>query len=111
VRRTTAIAVVILLAGGVGAAGWAVTGGWSLQALPPSLSSVPAGASPIVRTHVAERVTLSGTLGYVGAYQVIAPSAGTLTRLSALGQVVRRGQPIYGTDGPLRTRFGGCSQP
>jgi hypothetical protein len=72
---------------------------------------VPAGASPIVRTHVAERVTLSGTLGYVGAYQVIAPSAGTLTRLSALGQVVRSGQPVYGTDAPCEPGLEAVASP
>jgi peptidoglycan hydrolase-like protein with peptidoglycan-binding domain len=106
VRRTTAIAAGILSAGAVGAAGWAVTGG-SAQALPPSPGSVPTGARPIVRTDVADRVLLSGTLGHAGTYQVIAPAAGTLTRLPKLGQVVRRGQAIYETEGtPVMLMYG-----
>jgi multidrug efflux pump subunit AcrA (membrane-fusion protein) len=108
VRRTTAIAAAILSVGAVGAAGWAVTGGWPAQALPPSPGSVPTGASPIVRTDVAERVLLSGTLGHAGTYQVIAPAAGTLTRLPNPGQVVRRGQAIYETEGtPVILMYGG----
>lgn len=107
-RRATALAAAILSAGAVGAAGWAVTGDWSAQAVAPSPSSVPTGASPIVRTDVAERVALSGTLGYAGAYQVIAPGAGTLTGLPKLGHVVRRGQAIYEADGtPVILMYGG----
>lgn len=106
-RRTTAVAAAIIGAGAVGATGWAVTGGWAAQALPPSPGGVPTGVSPIVRTDVAERVELSGTLGYAGAYQVIAPAAGTLTRLPKLGHVVRRGKAIYEIDGiPVILMYG-----
>jgi len=94
VRRTVSIATAAAAALIAGGSGWAVTGSWSVQALPPSPGRVPYGASPVLRADVAERVTLSGTLGYGGAYQVIAPGAGTLTRLPRLGQGVRRGQAI-----------------
>ena len=107
VRRTTAIAAAVVSVSAVGAAGWAVTGGWSAQALPPSPGSVPTGASPIVRTDVAERVVLGGTVGHAGTYRVIAPAAGTLTRLPNLGQVVRRGQAIYEIEGtPVILMYG-----
>jgi hypothetical protein len=108
VRRATAATAAILIAGAAGATGWAVTGGWPARALPPSPTSVPTGASPIVRTDVADRVELSGTLGYAGSYPVIAPATGTVTRLPGLGQVVRRGQALYEADGtPVILLYGG----
>jgi peptidoglycan hydrolase-like protein with peptidoglycan-binding domain len=102
------VTAAILIVGAGGTAGWALAGGWPARAVPPSAVSVPTGASPIVRTDVAERVELGGTLGYAGSYPVIAPAAGTLTGLPELGQVVRRGQAIYETDGtPVILMYGG----
>src|SRR6266498_3383241 len=65
-----------------------------------SASSVPVGTGRGVRTNVAERQVVSGTLGYRGTFNVSNELlAGIITWLPAAGQVIRRGQALYRIDG------------
>jgi len=61
------------------------------------------GAATVTRTvarrSLSETTSLSGRLGYAGAYPVLAQGHGTITWLPALGQVVREGQVLYRVDG------------
>jgi peptidoglycan hydrolase-like protein with peptidoglycan-binding domain len=65
-----------------------------------SASSVPVSTGRVVRTDVAERQVVSGTLGYRGTFNVSNElPAGIITWLPAAGQVIRRGQALYRIDG------------
>jgi HlyD family secretion protein len=86
-------------------AGFAFRGLWPVapsaaSSGPASVSAVPVSTGRVVRTDVAERQVVSGTLGYRGTFSVSneLPS-GIITWLPAAGQVVRRGQAVYRIDG------------
>jgi len=65
-----------------------------------SASSVPVSTGRVVRTDVAERQAVSGTLGYRGIFSVSNElPAGIITWLPAAGRVIRRGQALYRIDG------------
>lgn len=105
-RRIAVVAAVALV--GVAGAGAAVvihqrTSGGAHQAAPET----PAATAAVVATDVSRRQTVGGTLGRSGTYTVIAPGAGTLTWLPAVGDVVGRGKPAYELDGkPVILLFG-----
>jgi peptidoglycan hydrolase-like protein with peptidoglycan-binding domain len=48
---------------------------------------------------LSSRVSVNGTLGYLGAYQVINGAQGHWTSLPAVGQVISQGQTIASVDG------------
>src|SRR5258708_37416864 len=48
---------------------------------------------------LSSRVSVNGTLGYLGTYQVINGAQGHWTWLPAVGQVISQGQAIYSVDG------------
>jgi len=97
-RARTAAATGAVLAVVAGASGWAITSGQG-AAGPPPVTSVATGTAEVVRTDVAERHQLGGTLGHTGDYDVVATAPGTLTRLPAVGAVVERGDAAYEVDG------------
>lgn len=91
---------------------------------PASPPSAPVGASaPIERRTLAERESVSGTLGYRdertvvhrsdasggqgGAGSTSGGSAATLTRIARPGSVVRRGETLFEVDGrPVKLLYG-----
>ncbi len=72
--------------------------------------SAAAGATAtgrVERRTLAERVTATGTIGYAGETTVLARLAGTVTALPAVGDVVRRGDPLYAIAGePVTLMYG-----
>jgi peptidoglycan hydrolase-like protein with peptidoglycan-binding domain len=98
-RWRTAALTAIALAGTAGAAGWALTSGQAAGDRERPVSEVATGTAAVVRTEVAQRRQVSGTLGHAGTYDVVATGQGTLTRLPAVGDVVARGQAAYEVDG------------
>ncbi|MCW2915811.1 MAG: efflux transporter periplasmic adaptor subunit [Actinomycetia bacterium] len=63
----------------------------------PTGSTLP--TADVVRTDLAARTEVDGTLGYAHTYTVLAGGAGRLTWLPTVGTVIRRGQRMYGVDG------------
>jgi hypothetical protein len=100
-----------ILIGGVIAAGVAVTtaalasGGRSATASGPTNGIATA---PVIRTTLASRQQVSGTLERAGSYTLVSQQpAGTLTELASPGSVIGRGQPLYRLDGqPVRLLYG-----
>jgi peptidoglycan hydrolase-like protein with peptidoglycan-binding domain len=106
-RRRTAVVTGIALAGAAGAAGWGLANGRAAGGGQAPVTSVPTSTAAVVRTTVAERQLVSGTLGHAGTYNVTAGGPGTLTRLPAIGSVVERGQAAYEVDGvPVILMYG-----
>jgi len=65
------------------------------------------GTGTVARRTLAERVTVEGTIGYAGESTVLARLSGTVTDLPAVGEVVRRGQELYGIGGePVILMYG-----
>jgi len=63
---------------------------------PAANTAVPVSAAQVVRTDVAQRQVVSGTLGYHGSYTVANElPAGVLTWLPSPGQVITRGHALY----------------
>ena len=59
-------------------------------------AAVPTSVATVVRTDVAQRQVVPGTLGYQGSYTVVDQvPAGVLTWVPSTGEVVRRGHPLY----------------
>jgi peptidoglycan hydrolase-like protein with peptidoglycan-binding domain len=102
-RRLTALAVAI-------AAGIAITilalGSGSGPTAAASTSSTATAA--VIRTTLASRQQVSGTLQRAGSYTVVVQqTSGTLSELPASGTVIGRGQPLYWLDGePVRLLYG-----
>jgi multidrug efflux pump subunit AcrA (membrane-fusion protein) len=93
-----------VLAAGAVAAVLVVTNSRARDTDSPPLIAIATGTTEIRRVDVLERRHVTGTLGYSGTYKVIAPGAGLVTWLPAVGQVVSRGQSIHEVDG-IRTIF------
>jgi hypothetical protein len=53
----------------------------------------------LTRRSLSTRTQVNGTLGYAGSYTVLGRAPGTLTRMPAVGQVIRQGQVLYRVDG------------
>jgi peptidoglycan hydrolase-like protein with peptidoglycan-binding domain len=106
-RTVTAAGLLVLLAGG--GVVWAVgdTTGRSRPAA-ATTAGTATGTARVVRTDVAQRQQVAGTLGHAGAYDVIAGGGeGVVTRLPPLGSTVRRGRPAYEADGrPVPLLYG-----
>ena len=62
-------------------------------------TDIPLGSAPVVRTNVAERQQVPGTLGYRGTESVVAMRSGVLTAIAQPGTVVRPGQEVAEIDG------------
>jgi peptidoglycan hydrolase-like protein with peptidoglycan-binding domain len=99
-KRVRTVALVgIAVAGTASAATWALAGGRAADSGRDQASAVATGTAKVVRTDVAERREVSGTLAHAGTYDVVASGSGTLTWLPAVGDVVRRGDAAYEVDG------------
>src|SRR4029453_11813658 len=88
----------VVVAGG----GWAVARGGLLggSAAATTTPEVPTGTATVARTDVVERQQVAGTLGYGDSLTVVGQARGGLvTRVPAVGAVIRRGQAIYEVDG------------
>jgi peptidoglycan hydrolase-like protein with peptidoglycan-binding domain len=117
VRAGLLAGVLVVVAGG----GWAVTRGGLLgrSAAATPTAEVPTGTAKVVRTDVVERQQVAGTLGYGDSVTVPGQSQGgggssgggsgaggggqaqdgIVTRVPAVGAVIRRGQTVYELDG------------
>jgi hypothetical protein len=78
-------------------------------------SVVRVATAQVVRTDLTNITQVPGSLGYAGAYTIVAPqpgpgaaAAGTFTALPSPGQVVRRGQRLYEVDGAPTVLFYGA---
>jgi hypothetical protein len=102
-RRLTALAVAI--AAGVAITIFALGSGGGPAA---SASTSPTATAAVIRTTLASRQQVSGTLERSGSYTlVVQQSSGTLTELPSPGTVIGRGQPLYWLDGqPVRLLYG-----
>jgi Putative peptidoglycan binding domain/HlyD family secretion protein len=114
-RRVRAGLLAGLLVLVAAAGGWAVTRGGLLgrSAAATPTAEVPTGTATVARTEVVERQQVAGTLGYGDSVTVPGQSAGgesgaggggqaqsgIVTRLPAVGAVIRRGQTLYEADG------------
>ena len=102
-RRLTALAVAI--AAGVAITIFALGSGGGPAA---SASTSPTATAAVIRTTLASRQQVSGTLARAGSYTlVVQQSSGTLSELPSPGTVIGRGQPLYWLDGqPVRLLYG-----
>lgn len=87
-------------------------------ALAPALGGSDSGATAgsatdggsvgtVERRTLAELLTAGGTIGYAGETTVLARLSGTVTALPAVGDVVRRGEELYGIGGePVLLMYG-----
>lgn len=107
-RKRLKILSAVAVAGVAGAAGFVVLEGPDGTTVTPQEAAAAQATADVRRGDVAERRSVSGTLGYAGETSVVAPGPGTLTRLPAPGEVVGRGQAVYETDGlPVLLLYGG----
>ncbi|WP_214110167.1 peptidoglycan-binding domain-containing protein [Acrocarpospora catenulata] len=92
-RTIMALAGVLVLAVAGGA--WAV-----LRTDPPAAPAPPVATSTaeVIRTDIAQRQQVNGTLAYEGDYRVLGTGA-RITRLPAIGATIKRGQALYEADG------------
>ncbi|GAA2082012.1 hypothetical protein GCM10009780_19760 [Actinomadura alba] len=97
-------AVTLVAAGAVAyAAGGTEGSGRPTAPNPPGTTS-----SPVVRTDVAQRQQVTGSLSHAGDFNVTASGGqGVITRLPAIGAVIKRGQTAYEVNGdPVPLLFG-----
>jgi len=96
--RTTAG---VLLAVAVVVLAWAVVAGPLRHTSSADTTSMtPAmGTATVVRTDVAERQQVAGTLGYAGSLTVVGQQSGTVTAVAAPGRVVGPGGKLAEVDG------------
>lgn len=73
-----------------------------------SASTSSPATAPVIRTTLASRQQVTGTLGHAGSYTLVEQQpSGTLTELPSAGAVIGRGQPLYWLDGqPVRLLYG-----
>jgi peptidoglycan hydrolase-like protein with peptidoglycan-binding domain len=102
-RRLTALAVAI--AAGVAITIFALGSGGGSAA---SASTSPVAMAAVIRTTLASRQQVSGTLERAGSYTlVMQQSSGTVSELPSPGTVIGRGQVLYRLDGqPVRLLYG-----
>lgn len=95
-RRRLAVAMLPLCFAVLGLAAWQL---WPRPALPVQGGDVHVLTARVVRTDVAERQVVPGTLSYRGSLTVVNQvRAGTVTWVPAPGMVIRRGEALYKVD-------------
>ncbi|MFC6021578.1 efflux RND transporter periplasmic adaptor subunit [Plantactinospora solaniradicis] len=62
-------------------------------------SGAPMGLAQVTKGDLSARSMQNGTLGYAGDYELVNKASGTLTKLPAVGDVIRQGKPLYWVDG------------
>jgi peptidoglycan hydrolase-like protein with peptidoglycan-binding domain len=101
-----------LVAAGVAfavAAGYAGHQLWPAAGHPVPHAAVQVSTARVLRTDLAARQVVAGTLGYQGMFSVVSElAAGVLTALPAPGDVIRRGRPLFAVSGaPVTLLYGG----
>jgi multidrug efflux pump subunit AcrA (membrane-fusion protein) len=96
VRRRVAAAIPLALLAALAAAWLMSSGSGSSPAGGATQSDVP--LAEVQRRTLAEQVTVDGTIGYAGKATVVNRLSGTVTGLPKVGQVIRRGQALFGVD-------------
>ncbi|WP_214111101.1 peptidoglycan-binding protein [Acrocarpospora catenulata] len=82
-----------------GAGVWFLVNRSAGSAGPTPPPSVATSTAEVVRTDVAERRLVNGTLGYAGSHELTAGRGGIVTWLPKAGTVLRRGMAAYELDG------------
>jgi peptidoglycan hydrolase-like protein with peptidoglycan-binding domain len=88
-----------VLAAAVLAGGIAVLGGDDDPGAPASARAAVGDTASVEQRDLVDRDELDGTLGYADAATLVAGAAGTITSLRDPGDVVQRGETLYGIDG------------
>jgi hypothetical protein len=90
------VAILVVVAGSSGGVGAAAS------------SAAGTGTALVDRRTLAEKLTVSGTIGYAGESTALARLSGTITWLPRVGDVVRRGETLFGVSGePVVLMYGG----
>jgi len=76
----------------------------------PSADAVPTATTPVIRTDIAARQQLPGTLGFAGTYSIVDQTPGIFTELPAPGSTVSRGQVLYRVNGQPIPLFYGSAE-
>jgi hypothetical protein len=92
----TVVAVLALAAGAVVLVRKEIGGDDSYQR---SGNGSATSLATVERRTLSTQTRFNGTLGYAGAYTVLAQAHGTVTWLPKIGRVVRQGQVLYRVDG------------
>ncbi|MGH2939557.1 MAG: peptidoglycan-binding protein [Solirubrobacterales bacterium] len=104
-RLTIAAAAVLVIA--AAAAAFASLDGGADKTGGAGGAAKSTGTASVARRTLAERVTVEGTIGYAGESTVLARLSGTVTELPVVGDVVRRGEELYGIGGePVILMYG-----
>jgi peptidoglycan hydrolase-like protein with peptidoglycan-binding domain len=96
-RRAGRAAAGTLAVVAVGGAAWALASGDD-SATPTAGGTVPLTTATAQRRDLVERQDVGGTLGFSRTQSIGAPAAGTITRLRAEGDTVRRGRSLMSID-------------
>lgn len=67
------------------------------SAPPPATTALP--TAEVIRTDMVNVRNMDGVLGYAGSYTVLSGGSGRITWLPDVGDVIRRGKPVYGVNG------------
>src|SRR5262245_42964813 len=86
--------IAVVAIGAVGTLYAAQNGRGSPAQQPSTLST-----ATVIRTDLVNTTEVDGVLGYEGSYTVLAPGGGRITWLPGTGEVIRRGERVYGVDG------------
>ncbi|MDF5757524.1 peptidoglycan-binding protein [Spongiactinospora sp. TRM90649] len=94
-RSITTAAVLLAALGGGAVTAWL----WNGPAATPAVNAAALPTAAVVRTDLADRTEVDGTLGYAGSHTVTADARGRITRLPKEGAVIRRGRAVFDVDG------------
>lgn len=103
--RMTAIVGAVLVAAGVGVV---VADPFGAGTKKPAVQSTASTAlAQVAKGTLSARTQQNGTLGYVGDYQVVGKTGGTVTKLPGVGTSVKQGKALYQVNGkPVILLFG-----
>ncbi|MBT2398222.1 peptidoglycan-binding domain-containing protein [Streptomyces sp. ISL-100] len=104
--RVLAIALVVLVAAGVGVV---IADPFGTKTKDATIENgTPTATAKVTKGTLSARTLENGTLGYAGDYQVINKASGTVTKMPAVGQVIKQGKTLYRVDGePVIMLYGG----
>jgi peptidoglycan hydrolase-like protein with peptidoglycan-binding domain len=101
-RLSTGVAAV--LAFGLAAGSWAILGGSAAEKPASGGDAAGTTTTAVERRALSAHETVDGTLGYADSRSTGSATAGTITRLPAEGEVLKRGAPLEevgGAPGPI----------
>ncbi|WP_232382781.1 peptidoglycan-binding domain-containing protein [Actinomadura violacea] len=106
-RRRWIIVTGVALSGAVGAAAITVAESRTSDHGGAPVTAVTTSTAEVVRTVVAERQQVNGTLGHAGTFNVVSGGHGVVTRLPAAGDELERGRAAFEVDGaPVTLLYG-----